>query len=215
MKHRRGFTLIEILVVVAIIALLVAITMPSLAGARRASKAARCQANLHSIGLAMKAYLHGNRDTFPHVEVLPESPDVPETLPLPIVLKNELGSGGSKGVVKDPSGTGYTRGVIKNEVFLCPADRITEDPTLGANRYYDAIHTSYDWNHLLNGERINFKTVVIQFENPPLPPKRFPQPISSVVVLYDLEEWHQENPDKKGAYNILYADMHIEASPPG
>jgi prepilin-type N-terminal cleavage/methylation domain-containing protein len=57
----RGFTLIEILVVVAIIALLIAILLPSLAGARGQAKKAVCMSNLHQFGIAFGLYGSDNR----------------------------------------------------------------------------------------------------------------------------------------------------------
>ena len=59
-----GFTLIEVLVVVAIIALLVAVLLPSLAKVRRQATAAVCKSNLRQLGMGMTMYL--NRfGTFP------------------------------------------------------------------------------------------------------------------------------------------------------
>jgi prepilin-type N-terminal cleavage/methylation domain-containing protein/prepilin-type processing-associated H-X9-DG protein len=55
-RQTRGFTLIELLVVVTIIALLLAILLPSLSGARRVAKTAACAANLRQITLAMNEY---------------------------------------------------------------------------------------------------------------------------------------------------------------
>ncbi len=51
-----GFTLIEVLVVVAIIALLVAVLMPGLRKAREQARAVACRANLHDFGLAITQY---------------------------------------------------------------------------------------------------------------------------------------------------------------
>ncbi len=61
---RRGFTLIEVLVVAAIIALLAAILLPSLHKAREQGKRALCLADLHQLGVATSMYLDGNRDRF-------------------------------------------------------------------------------------------------------------------------------------------------------
>ncbi|UCD30426.1 MAG: prepilin-type N-terminal cleavage/methylation domain-containing protein [Planctomycetota bacterium] len=57
-KHQlnRGFTLIEVLVVVAIIALLAAILLPSLRQAREQAKIATCQANCKQIGTLITIY---------------------------------------------------------------------------------------------------------------------------------------------------------------
>jgi len=57
---RPAFTLIELMVVVAIIALLMAILLPSLQQARAEVKAVTCASNLHHIGQAVAIYL--NRD---------------------------------------------------------------------------------------------------------------------------------------------------------
>ena len=52
----RAFTLVELLVVVSIIALLLAILLPSLGKAREQARSAKCLANLHSQGLAVLTY---------------------------------------------------------------------------------------------------------------------------------------------------------------
>jgi prepilin-type N-terminal cleavage/methylation domain-containing protein/prepilin-type processing-associated H-X9-DG protein len=56
MPPRRGFTLIEILVVVAIIALLISILIPSLARARANARRAVCTSNVHQIVIATNMY---------------------------------------------------------------------------------------------------------------------------------------------------------------
>lgn len=59
---KRAFTLVELLVVVGIIAVLVAILLPSLSKAREAANTLKCQSNLHNIGQAMLMYAEQNNN---------------------------------------------------------------------------------------------------------------------------------------------------------
>jgi prepilin-type N-terminal cleavage/methylation domain-containing protein/prepilin-type processing-associated H-X9-DG protein len=58
---RRGFTLIEILVVVAIIGVLVALLMPAINSARESARRTSCADNLRQIGLATQNYVDAHQ----------------------------------------------------------------------------------------------------------------------------------------------------------
>ena len=65
-SHRRaGFTLIELLVVISIVALLVALLLPSLQNARDAAKMAHCLSNERQISVAMGVYVNDHEGYLP------------------------------------------------------------------------------------------------------------------------------------------------------
>jgi prepilin-type N-terminal cleavage/methylation domain-containing protein/prepilin-type processing-associated H-X9-DG protein len=68
-RARRGFTLVELLVVIGIIALLISILLPSLNAARRQAERIACSANLRSVGQAYQMYANEHKGFYPPVQV--------------------------------------------------------------------------------------------------------------------------------------------------
>lgn len=60
MKRQSGFTLLETLVVAAILALLAAVLLPSLAAGRQRGQAVACLSNMRQMGIALHMYAQNN-----------------------------------------------------------------------------------------------------------------------------------------------------------
>ncbi|MDB5325578.1 MAG: hypothetical protein JWM57_1147 [Phycisphaerales bacterium] len=64
-SSRKGFTLVELLVVIGIIALLISILLPSLNKAREAARRVKCLSNMRQIALAMTMFTQDNNGLMP------------------------------------------------------------------------------------------------------------------------------------------------------
>lgn len=121
-----GFTLVELLVVLAVIGTLAGLLLPGLARAKEAGRATACLGNLRQIGVALQLYVQDNDNRMPEMRDVPmDAGALTNTVLLPgihVVLSNYLGS------------------VL---VLKCPSD---------FKRVFEQTGSSYSWNSLLNNQ---------------------------------------------------------------
>lgn len=144
--RRVAFTLVELLVVLALIGLLAALLMPMLARVKEAGRATACLSNLRQIGLALQIYVSENDNRMPVMrDRLPGTNAPPPGTPpsVDVVLAGHLGN---------------------LQVLRCPSD----------NRgIFEQTRSSYAWNSLLNGQNADQLRVLTMDFGPSRTPVMF------------------------------------------
>jgi prepilin-type N-terminal cleavage/methylation domain-containing protein/prepilin-type processing-associated H-X9-DG protein len=159
-RHRqprpRGFTLVELLVVIGIIAVLIGILLPTLQGARRAAYVVQCSSNMKQLATAMLMYAQDHKGKLPP-SAAPSSlalagydggTGIGWWWPNEMVRRNYI-KGTNLNVYKKPGLTTSQKQFPGSNVFRCP-EGIPEDwkltsqnyPTDGGNNSYQLEHDS-------------------------------------------------------------------------
>lgn len=114
---RRGFTLVELLVVIGIIALLISVLLPALNRARQSANSLSCQAKLRQIGQAIQIYANDQKDSLPigtfdgRWDNNPDSPRTPNGTEYTVLLANLITRKGATWGEQAESG-GNVRGLF-------------------------------------------------------------------------------------------------------
>ena len=117
-RRHGGFTLVELLVVIGIIAILIALLLPSLMKAKEAANVANCLSNLRQIGMGFQLYAGLNKDQMP---LMVERYWTQGTRP------GLIGGGGAPGTGRGRTWAGLLRDVAKVplQAFKCPSENRT------------------------------------------------------------------------------------------
>ena len=135
-RRRRGFSLIELLMVVGIILIILALLMPALAGGRDAARSVACRNNLKQIGLALHVYqnLH---EKFPIGYVARKNPDPLKSDPgwgWQVRILPHMEQSSVYGLVDFSRSIAdsalLTVSITRFSCYVCPADRETGEFTL-------------------------------------------------------------------------------------
>ncbi len=157
---RRGFTLVELLVVVAILAVLLAVLLPALGRARAAARLAACGSNLRQLGLGIHTYTHE------YTGHIPRGPDPlhEHDLSSNAMATNQLWIGaGSPGFPATHPGEylGLGRLLLTTcpdpKAYYCPADgnynQLTEIEKIGTAAHAYGSYLYRELDHLPEGAR--------------------------------------------------------------
>ncbi|MBN8247234.1 MAG: prepilin-type N-terminal cleavage/methylation domain-containing protein [Verrucomicrobia bacterium] len=118
-----AFTLVELLVVLAIVGLLAALLLPAAGRASERARSTACRSNLGQIGVALRLYLDDHQQHFPVMVNRTRDTNRFATNAVEIVMRPHLGN---------------------PRALRCPSDR---------GHHFEQTGSSYFWNFLLNGQR--------------------------------------------------------------
>jgi general secretion pathway protein G len=203
---KRAFTLIEMLIVIAIISLLAMILFPAFMRARGAARSITCVSNLQQIGLAIALYAQ-DYDRFPRgldpsdkfaPEIWSSRPDVQEFLANTPLLQSDQVLGEyikNSGVWRCPSDTGF---VYPEKVPYMLRNPITGDAGPTTPSCYEEFGTSY------------FYRTDITWYN--AGPETLPNP-SAINMMFDaFGDWHGSGylGWNQKRFNTLFGDFHVK-----
>lgn len=196
MEARRAlaFTVLEMLVVAALVALLASLLLPSLGRARTQASNAACVNNLRQLGTAVRVYADDHEDRLPSAEILPTQPIDPGN-PLPRICDVLAGYVG-RGVGTNAHGA---------TVFRCLLDR---------RGRFAAEGSSYEWNAELNGRRIDETRtdgafLLLERGNPAGGVTNFvlTLPPSTTPLFLDYDDVHPRA--RRSGKNVVFMDGHV------
>lgn len=218
MTHSRGFSLIELLCVVGIIAILSAVLAPVMTAARNTAQASQCQSNLKQIAKAFEMYTSDYAGCYPCVADNPGT-ETDESDPLLWTgrhwrwpMKKYLVFGGAYNP-SDPNGANQMTG-INHTVLACPAD-----PT--SAEQYDKTSYGYSFAFYHRPDQMTGMTKANTFTKSESDKTLRPKVVNTTMVRYPTKkvlvaEWLSAHSDVKvnwwswgGERNYLFADGHV------
>ncbi len=177
----HSFTLVELLVVMAIIALLLGLSQPALQNAIYNAQSTKCAANLRSIGSAVNLYATDNNNTLPTINQVATVTSGPQVYP--------AGTPGFLGVLGAYG--------ISSNVIVCPIDAGRGSAADCNNTAYQNPGSSYEWNPVFDDEPVIAPAVYISANNiRPVTPGR-------IRLAMDYTAIHH------GHQNAIFLDGHV------
>jgi len=146
-KNKSGFTLVELLVVIGIIALLIAILLPSLNKARQQAYTIACLSNMRQLGMVIANYIADNSQKLPRSGLNLSGSSILADSPLPgLVAEGRISRGQNQPVYRAFNASPETTQISTPAMLICPTEALNDLRTSGAQSatcppYYEAFAT--------------------------------------------------------------------------
>ena len=191
LEHKRSFTLIELLIVIAIIAILAGMLLPALNRARESAFKISCVSNNKTLASAAIQYNMDNQDYFyaPTVADSYNSIFRLSAYVLPLYLGKQIGEDVAGGLLRKEKIGSETLYLYTSKVMVCPGRKL--DP----NRNVMIYTHNYGWNqHLGSGPNYNTSYTWLH------------QKLGSVRKPSQILMYGDAGGERWGAYNTLERD---------
>lgn len=221
---RPGFSLVELLVLLAILVVLVSIFVPFLLRARETERRVRCTDNLRVIQNALKAYATANGNNLPRVTY------EPGRNPTGYVAYTGADSAdpfarGSGVRANDATASLWLlvrAGLVGPERFVCPStdDSVSPQPAEQRSNFAGRDHLSYSYaspfsaapGYRLNTDLLKFDFAVLGDMNPGTGGGDDVTAPGHDADAFALARANSNNHGGSGQ-NVLYADGHVQFQP--
>jgi len=121
-SRSKGFTLVELLVVIGIIAVLISILLPALTRVKRQANTLKCSSNMRQLAMGMLMYINDNKGRFPASEFSTITGIYPYGFSWcnELVRRSYVGKGGNWSVYKQPNANQNLKQFPSDSPFKCP-----------------------------------------------------------------------------------------------